>query len=159
MGKVEFFRHALNEQDAEAVGAVLQSVFLTTGPRTAEFEQALAEYLGVQHVVGVSSCTAALFLSLTALGIGAGDEVITTPMTFIATSNAIIHTGATPVFVDVDPTHGNIDVSQIEAAITDRTKAVMPVHLYGVMVDLQPLRDICDRHGLRRVPVGRGEHQ
>ena len=111
MSKVEFYRHSLQEEDIAAVAEVLRSIFLTTGPRTAKFEQAFAEYLGVKHVVGVMSCTAGLFLSLEAVGIAPGDEVITTPMTFIATANTILHAGAKPVFVDVEPETGNIDVA------------------------------------------------
>ena len=144
MRRVEFYRHSLTEADIDAVSAVLRSVFLTTGPRAAAFEAAFAEYLGVEHVVTLSSCTTALFLSLTALGVGPGDEVITTPMTFVATANAILHTGATPVFVDVDPSTGNIDVRRIERAITSRTRAVIPVHLYGLMADVRALKEVCD---------------
>jgi len=148
MRRVEFYRHSLNEDDVAAVGEVLRSIFLTTGPRAAAFERALAEYLGVQHVVGVSSCTSALYLSLRALGIGPGDEVITTPMTFIATSNTILHAGATPVFVDVEPQTGNIDVQLVERAMTPRTRAVIPVHLYGLMADMGCLREVCRRRNV-----------
>jgi len=150
MGKVEFYRHALMSEDVEALVEVLNSVFLTTGPRTAEFEQAFARWLGVDHAVGLSSCTAALFLSLQALDVGPGDEVITTPMTFMATSNAILHCGATPVFVDVEPETGNIDVRRIERAITPKTRAIIPVHLYGTMVDMRCLMELANRH---QVPV------
>ncbi len=148
MAKVEFYRHCLQEEDISAVAEVLRSVFLTTGPKTAMFERAFAEYLGVKHVVGVMSCTAGLFLSLEALEIGPGDEVITTPMTFIATANTILHAGAKPVFVDVEPETGNIDIDRIEAAITKRTKAVMPVHLYGLMADMHKLDALCKKHEL-----------
>jgi UDP-4-amino-4-deoxy-L-arabinose-oxoglutarate aminotransferase len=148
MRRVEFYRHSLTESDIAAVSDVLRSVFLTTGPRAGAFEKAFAEFLGVEHVVAVSSCTSALFLSLTALGIGPGDEVITTPMSFVATANAVIHTGATPVFVDVDPITGNIDAAGVERAITSRTRAVIPVHLYGVMADMRALTDICQRRGI-----------
>ena len=102
MRRVEFYRHSVTETDIAAAADVLRSVFLTTGPRAAAFERAFAEMLGVEHVVTLSSCTSALFLSLKALGVGPGDEVITTPMTFAATANAVLHTGATPVFVDVE---------------------------------------------------------
>jgi dTDP-4-amino-4,6-dideoxygalactose transaminase len=148
MPKVEFYRHALTEDDIAAAADALRSVFLTTGPRAALFEEAFATYLGVGHVATVSSCTSALFLCLKALNIGPGDEVITTPMTFIATSNAILHVGATPVFVDVEPDTGNIDARQVERAVTSRTRAVIPVHLYGLMADVQDLNDICQRHNL-----------
>ena len=150
MDKVEFFRHALTEEDIAAVGEVLRSVFLTTGPKTAAFERALESYTGVRHIVGVQSCTTALFLCLQALGIGEGDEVITTPMTFIATANSILHAGAKPVLVDVEPETGNIDVKKVEAAITPKTRAVIPVHLYGLLVDMKRLGEVCGR---RNIPI------
>jgi dTDP-4-amino-4,6-dideoxygalactose transaminase len=149
--RVEFFRHNLEESDIESCAGVLRSVFLTTGPVTAEFEKKFAQYMGLKETVGVNSCTAALHLSLLALGIGPGDEVITTPMTFIATATSIMHTGATPVLVDVEESTGLIDVTKVEEAITPRTKAIMPVHLYGSMVDMKSLRDIADKHGLKIV--------
>jgi UDP-4-amino-4-deoxy-L-arabinose-oxoglutarate aminotransferase len=148
MAKVEFYCHALQEEDIAAVAEVLRSVFLTTGPKTGAFEKAFAEYLGVKHVIGVTSCTAGLHLSMQALDIGPGDEVITTPMTFIATANTILHCGAKPVFVDVEPATGNIDIDRIAAAITERTKAVMPVHLYGLMADMRKLDALCKQHNL-----------
>jgi dTDP-4-amino-4,6-dideoxygalactose transaminase len=104
--------------------------------------------MGAHHAVAVTSCTGALHISLLALGIGPGDEVITTPMTFIATANSIIEAGATPVFIDVEPETGNLDATRVEDAITERTRAIMPVHLYGQMCDMRQLRAIADRHGL-----------
>ncbi len=151
MSRVEFYRHALTEDDIAAAADALRSVFLTTGPRAALFEEAFATYLGVGHAAALSSCTSALFLCLKALNIGPGDEVITTPMTFIATSNAILHAGATPVFVDVEPDTGNIDARQVERAVTSRTRAVIPVHLYGLMADVQDLNDICQRQKLMMI--------
>jgi dTDP-4-amino-4,6-dideoxygalactose transaminase len=148
---VEFYRHAVTEDDIQEVAAVLRSVFLTTGPKAGAFEKAFAEYLGVQDVVTVSSCTSALFLSLVGLDIKEGDEVITTPLTFIATSNAVLHTGATPVFVDVEPETGNIDVMRVKDAITARTKGVIPVHLYGLMADVQSLAEICEDAGIEMI--------
>jgi UDP-4-amino-4-deoxy-L-arabinose-oxoglutarate aminotransferase len=148
MRRVEFYRHSLTESDIAAAADVLRSVFLTTGPRSAAFERAFAEHLGVHNVVSLSSCTSALFLSLTALGVGPGDEVITTPLSFVATANAILHTGATPVFVDVEPETGNLDVSRVERAITNRTRVVIPVHLYGLMVDMRALSHLCRRRGI-----------
>ena len=148
MKRVEFYRHSLTESDIHAVNETLRSVFLTTGPRCAAFEQALADYLDVAHVVALSSCTSALYLMLRALNIGPGDEVITTPMTFIATANAILHAGATPVFVDVEKETGNIDVRLVERAMTARTRAVIPVHLYGLMADIESLRKLCEGRGL-----------
>ncbi len=145
---VPFYLHSLGDEEIQRVTEVLSSPFLTTGPVTAEFETAFAAYLGVQHAIGVTSCTAGLFLSLKALGIGPGDEVITTPMSFIATANTILHTGAKPVFVDVEPDTGNLDVSLIEPVLTPRTKAIMPVHLYGQMVDMKRLKALAAAHRL-----------
>lgn len=145
---VEFFRHELGQAELESLREALAGRFLTTGPLTARFEEALAQYLGVPFTVGVTSCTAAMHLSLLAWEIGPGDEVITTPLTFMATPNAILHAGATPVFADVDPATGNLDPAAVEAAITPRTKAILAVHLYGVLCDMRALRAIADRHGL-----------
>jgi dTDP-4-amino-4,6-dideoxygalactose transaminase len=149
MAKVEFFRHSLGDAEAAELIQTLGGVFLTAGPRTRRFEEWLAGYLQTAGSVGLNSCTTALFLAQKALGIGHGDEVITTPMTFIATANSIIHTGATPVLVDCDRTTGNIDLNQVERAITGRTRAIIPVHLYGHMVDMRHLRRIADAHGVK----------
>lgn len=146
--KVEFYRHNIGKEEVSDLKKVLASIFLTTGPATREFEKKFAEYLNCKYVVGVSSCTAALFLSLKAYGIGPGDEVITTPMTFIATPNSIIHSGARPVFVDAEESTANINADLIEKAITEKTKAIMPVHLYGQMCDMKKIRKIADRHQL-----------
>jgi dTDP-4-amino-4,6-dideoxygalactose transaminase len=148
MKKVEFYRHNIDKADKERVLAVLDSLFLTTGSMVNECEEKLADYLSCSHVVGVTSCTAALHLSLLAWNIGPGDEVITTPMSFCATSNAVIHAGAHPVFVDIEPSTGNIDAERIEEALTERTKAIIPVHLYGQMCDMKKLRQIADKHNL-----------
>lgn len=148
MMNVDFFRHNIEEEDIDRVNAVLKTLFLTNASVTADFESRLAGYLGTEATVALSSCTAALHLSLLALGIGEGDEVITTPMSFIATSNSVLHAGATPVFVDAEPKYGNIDPARIEAAITPRTKAILPVHLYGNMADMRAIREIADRHSL-----------
>jgi dTDP-4-amino-4,6-dideoxygalactose transaminase len=146
--KVEFFRHNLDEADITNVTDVLRSIFLTTGDVTKNFEYELSRYVTSRNAIGVTSCTAALHLCLLAWGIGAGDEVITTPMSFCATSNSILHAGATPVFVDVEEDTGNINVDLIEEKITSKTKAIMPVHLYGQMCDMKKLRQIANRHGL-----------
>lgn len=146
--KVDFFRHDLGQPELDAVAEVLSGPILTTGETVARFERRFADYLGRRHALGVTSCTGALHLSLLALGIGPGDEVITTPMTFIATATAILEAGARPVFVDVEPNTANLDASQIEAAITERTRAIVPVHLYGQMCDMLAIREIADRHGL-----------
>ena len=126
----------VTERETRAVAEVVASGWLGTGPKVAAFEEEFARYVGTTHAVAVNSCTAALHLSMVAAGIGPGDEVITTPLTFCATANAIVHTGATPVFVDVDPLTMNIDASRIEAAITPRTKAILPVHFAGRPCDM-----------------------
>jgi dTDP-4-amino-4,6-dideoxygalactose transaminase len=146
--KIEFFRHNIGEAEIDLVVQTLHSTFLTTGPRTAQFEKNFSEYLGNKYTIGLSSCTAGLFLALKALNVGPGHEVITTPMTFIATANAILHTGATPVFVDVEPATGNIDADKIEQAITPKTRAIVPVHLYGHMCDMNRIQDIAKKHRL-----------
>jgi len=146
--KVEFFRHNIGPEEIGKVTEVLKSVFLTTGDVVGEFEDEFSEYLKCKHTVGVTSGTAALHLSLQACGIRPGDEVITTPMSFVATANSILHTGAKPVFVDVESQTGNIDANLIEDAINEKTKAILPVHLYGQMVDMQKIKEIADRHGL-----------
>lgn len=146
--KVEFFRHNLNETDITNVTNVLKSIFLTTGDVTKAFEDEFSSYVKVRNAIGVTSCTAALHLCLLAWGIGEGDEVITTPMSFCATSNAVIHAGAQPVFVDVEKNTGNINADLIEEKITPKTKAIIPVHLYGQMCDMKRIREIADRHGL-----------
>lgn len=146
--KVEFYRHQLGDKNLQRLARVLEGLFLTTGQETALFEERFAALVGQKHALALMSGTAALHLALLALGIGPGDEVITTPMTFVATSLAIMHTGARPIFVDVEPTTGNLDVSQVPAAITPRTKAILPVHLYGQMVDMRRLKAIAQEHNL-----------
>jgi UDP-4-amino-4-deoxy-L-arabinose-oxoglutarate aminotransferase len=146
--KIEFFRHDLGPDELESVAQVLAGPMLTTGETVERFERRFAGYLGRHHALAVSSGTGALHLSLLALGVGAGDEVITTPMTFVATATAILEAGATPVFVDVEPDTGNLDASLIEGAITRRTRAIVPVHLYGQMCDMRTIRAIADRHRL-----------
>ena len=148
MTSIPFFQHDLGEAEVAEVAKVLAGPLLTTGETVAEFERRFAAYLGCKHALGVTSCTGALHMSLLALGVGPGDEVITTPLTFIATSTAIVEAGATPVFVDVEANTGLIDPTLVEAAITPRTKAILPVHLYGQMCDMRALRTIADKHGL-----------
>jgi dTDP-4-amino-4,6-dideoxygalactose transaminase len=148
MEKIEFYRHDIGDAELSSVARTLKTLFLTLGPRVSEFEQAFAAFLGQKNVVGVSSCTMGLALALEALGIAPGDEVITTPMTFISTPNAALFHGAVPVFADVDPKTGILDPAAVEAAITPRTKAVIVVHLYGQLADMRRLRAICDRHHL-----------
>jgi dTDP-4-amino-4,6-dideoxygalactose transaminase len=141
--------HPLIESDeVDAVVAALTSGQLAQGPRVAEFEAAFAEYTGARHAVAVNSGTAALHLALLAHGIGPGDQVIVPAMSFAATANAVLHAGATPIFVDVRDDDFNIDAAQIEAAITPDTRAVIAVHLYGQPCDVDAVRAICDGHGL-----------
>jgi dTDP-4-amino-4,6-dideoxygalactose transaminase len=133
---------AVGEEEIEAVAETIRSGWLTTGPRTAELEERFAEYVGARHAVALASGTAALHLSLLAHGVGPGDEVITTPITWPATANVIVHAGATPVFVDVKDDDLNIDPELARAAVTARTKAVMPVDLAGQPADLDPLLEL-----------------
>jgi len=130
---------AISDAEIEAVAATLRSGWLTTGPRTAELEARMRDYLEVKHVLAVSSGTAALHLSLVALGVGPGDEVITTSLTWPATANVIVHTGATPVFADIRDDTLNIDTDAVRSLINERTKAIMPVDLYGQPADLDDL--------------------
>jgi dTDP-4-amino-4,6-dideoxygalactose transaminase len=130
---------AVGEEEIEAVAETIRSGWLTTGPRAAELEERLADYLEAKHVLALSSGTAALHLSLVALGVGPGDEVITSPITWPATANVIVHCGATPVFVDVRESDLNIDPERVAEAVTERTKAILPVHLAGQPCDLEPL--------------------
>jgi dTDP-4-amino-4,6-dideoxygalactose transaminase len=146
--KIPFFMHDLGQAELDAVTEVLAGPILTTGEWVSRFEQRFADYLGARNAVGLTSCTGAMHLSLIALGIGPGDEVITTPMTFIATATAIMEAGARPVFVDVEPETGNLDAARVKEAITSKTRAIIPVHLYGQMCDMRRLREIADRHGL-----------
>ncbi len=146
--EVPFFRTSVDESDIERVAKVLRTSFLTTGTVTADLEKSLAAYTRTAAAVGVTSGTAAIHLSLVALGIAPGDEVITTPLSFVATANAIIHTGATPVFVDVLPDTGNLDPDGVAAAITPRTRVLLPVHLYGQMCDMQALQALAQEHDL-----------
>lgn len=147
--RVEFYRHTVGADELASLKQTVDSLFLTLGPRVKEFEGALADYVGGGvEGVGVSSCTVGLFLTMRAFDIGPGDEVISTPMTFAASTNAVIHSGATPVFADIDPRTGLLDPAEVEKAITPRTRAILAVHLYGQMSDMRALRDIADRHGL-----------
>ena len=130
---------AISEAEIDAVAETLRSGWLTTGPRCAELELRMRDYLEARHVLAVSSCTAALHLSLVALGVGPGDEVITTPLTWPATANVIVHCGATPLFADVRPDTLNIDPERVRELVGRRTKAIVPVDLYGQPADLDEL--------------------
>jgi dTDP-4-amino-4,6-dideoxygalactose transaminase len=130
---------AIGEEEIEAVAETLRSGWLTTGPRTAELERRFAEYAGARHVLAVSSGTAALHLSLLALGVGPGDEVITSPITWPATANVVVHAGATPVFADVRDSDLNLDPERAAERVSERTKAIVPVHLAGQPCDLDAI--------------------
>ncbi|MGD8758734.1 MAG: DegT/DnrJ/EryC1/StrS family aminotransferase [Anaerolineales bacterium] len=138
----------IGDEEKAAVLQVLESGMLAQGARTAELEQAFAEICGAQHAIATSSGTTALQVALTAHGIGEGDEVVTTPFTFIASVNSILYTGATPVFADIQEDSFNIDPELVEKAVSPRTKAIMPVHLYGYPCDMQELMQIAERHNL-----------
>ena len=143
-----FHQPLIDADDERAVIDTLRSGWLTTGPRTKSFETELAAYTGSRHCVAVNSCTAALHLALEAAGIGPGDEVITSPITFASTANVIVHRGARPVFVDVVPDTANIDPDAIGAAITPKTKAVIPVDFAGHPAELDEIMEIGRAHGL-----------
>jgi dTDP-4-amino-4,6-dideoxygalactose transaminase len=141
-------RPLVGVEEEEAVIAVLRSGMLAQGPQTARLEAAFAELCGVRHAVAVCNGTAALFLAMLAHGIGPGDEVITTPFSFVATGNSVLMAGARPVFVDIDPQTFNLDAAQIEAAITERTRAIMPVHLYGHPAEMNAILALAERYEL-----------
>jgi len=132
----------------QAIERVLRSQRFILGEEVFAFEREIADYLGVRHAIGVSSCTDALTISLSALGIGPGDEVLTTPYTFFATTGAILRVGATPVFVDIDARTFNLDPTQARRAITPRTRAILPVHLFGQAADTDALRALAEEHSL-----------
>jgi len=141
-------RPSLGEEEAAAARDAILSGWVTQGPQVAGFEEEFAAYVGARYACAVSSCTTALHLALVALGVGAGDEVITVSHSFIATSNPIRYCGATPVFVDIDPVTLNIDPALVEAAVSPRTKAILAVHQLGMPCDLASLVPIAARHGL-----------
>jgi dTDP-4-amino-4,6-dideoxygalactose transaminase len=138
----------IEEAEIQEVVDTLRSGWLGTGPKVARFEEMFRQYVGSKHAMAVNSCTAGMHLSLVAAGIRSGDEVITTPMTFVSTVNSILHAGATPVLVDCERETGLIDCKQIEGAITPRTRAIVPVHLYGRPCNMNAIMDIAGRHNL-----------
>ncbi|BDQ33000.1 UDP-4-amino-4,6-dideoxy-N-acetyl-beta-L-altrosamine transaminase [Pseudodesulfovibrio portus] len=154
MPRIPYGRQHIDDDDVRAVAEALRSDFLTTGPRVGEFERAVADFSDARFGVAVSNGTAALHAAMFALNIGPGDEVIVPPMTFAATANCVLYTGGTPVFADVDPDTLLIDPARVEAAITDRTKAVIGVDYTGQPCDWNALNRIADRHGLATVADG-----
>jgi len=146
--RIYLSRPDITEKEIEAVCAVLRCPNLSLGPKLAEFEHAFANYIGTKRAVAVNSGTSGLFLCMLALGIGPGDEVITTPFTFIASATSIMMAGARPVFVDIDPVSLNIDPAKIESRITEKTKAILPVEVFGNPTGLDKICEIAQRHNL-----------
>lgn len=145
---IPYGRQCINEEDIEAVIETLRSDYLTTGPKVQEFEKVVAEYCGAKYAVAVSNGTAALHIACIAAGIGSGDEVITTPITFVASSNCALYCGATPVFADIDARTYNISPAQIEKKITEKTKAIVAVHFSGQPCDMEAITKIAKEHNL-----------
>ncbi len=146
--QIHLSRPDISQQEIDAVCDVLRSPNLSLGPKLPEFENRFAEYIGTRRAVAVNSGTSALFLSLKAMGLGLGDEVITTPFTFIASTTSIMMTGATPVFVDIDPHSLNLDPQQVSEKITDRTKAILPVEVFGNPFGVDTICRIAQQHNL-----------
>lgn len=146
---IPFTRPSFNQETIDAVSEVLRSGWVTSGPKLAEFEAALSKYFGDRPVRCFANGTATMKIALQVAGIGAGDEVITTPISWVATSNVILSVGAKPVFVDIDPITRNIDLNKVTAAITSKTRAIMPVYLAGLPVDMDQLYSLAKQHKLR----------
>ena len=146
--KIFYGRQWIDEDDVNAVSEVLRSDYITCGPKVSEMERVLTEYTGANYAVAVSNGTAALHCACMAAGIGPGDEVITTPITFAASANCVIYCGARPVFADIDSETYNIDPESIRKCITDRTKAIIAVDFTGQAVKQKEIRAICDAYGL-----------
>lgn len=147
---IPFHRASIGQEEIDEVTATLRSGWLTTGPRTKQFEEEFAAYCGAPHALAVNSCTAGLHLALAALGVGPGDEVITSPMTFCSTVHVITHTGATPVLADIGE-DGNIDPRSIGERITPRTRVLLPVHLAGLPCRMEEIWNLAQKHGLHVV--------
>lgn len=145
---IQLFRPIISEEAIEAVAEVLRSGWIGLGPKTEAFEKMFAEYMGARYAVGLNSATAGLHLALKVADVGPGDEVITTPLTFVSTNHAILYCGGTPVFADIDPQTCNIDVSALDALTTERTKAVICVHYGGYPCDIYELEEFCQERGL-----------
>jgi dTDP-4-amino-4,6-dideoxygalactose transaminase len=146
-GFIAFHRPSIGREEIDEVTAALLSGWITTGPRTAQFEAEFRDYVGAPHALAVNSCTAGLHIALAALGVGPGDEVITSPMTFCSTVHTISHVGATPVLADIGA-DGNLDVADVEAKISPRTKAILPVHLAGLPCDMERIWRLARQHNL-----------
>lgn len=145
---IPYGRQSISEEDIQAVVETLRSDFLTTGPKVEEFEKCVADYVGAKYAVAISNGTAALHAACFAAGIGEGDEVITTPITFAASSNSVLYCGGKPVFADIDPVTYNIDPEDIKRKITDRTKAIIAVHFTGQPCDMESINKIAKEHNL-----------
>lgn len=151
---IPYGRQSIDDADIEAVVKVLKSDYLTTGPAVATFEKKVADYVGAKYAVAVSNGTAALHVACLAAGIGEGDEVITTPITFAASANCVLYCGGTPVFADIDPDTYNISPEELEKKITSRTKAIIPVHYTGQPCDMDAILEIAHKHNLLVVEDG-----
>jgi UDP-4-amino-4,6-dideoxy-L-N-acetyl-beta-L-altrosamine transaminase len=148
MRRISYGKQCIDKRDIQEVAKVLRSDFITQGPKVVEFEELLAGYCGAKYAVAVSSGTAALHIACLAAGLKKQDEVITTPMTFVATANSILYTGAKPVFADIDPETANIDTRKISAHITGKTKAILPVHFAGLPCDMYSISKIAKKKGI-----------
>src|SRR5213593_3790401 len=148
---VPITKPALTEEEAHAPYDSIKSGWVTQGPKVAEFEKAVATYVGAKQGIATTSCTTGLHLALAAIGVGPGDEVIVPSFTFIASANAILYTGATVVFCEIDPRTYNADPADIEKRITKRTKAIMPVDQIGLACDIAAINDVAQRHGVEVV--------
>ena len=138
-----------DEEEIEEIKEVLDSGWVSQGPKTKEFEEAFAKYVGAKYAIAVTNCTAALHLSLLAIGVGKGDEVLVADFTYPATGHAVLYCGAKPIFVDVDPKTYNMNPNLIEEKITEKTKAIIPVHIFGQPADMEPIMEIAEDYGLR----------
>ena len=149
--KVPLLRPYFGSEEMEEIRKVLESGWVSQGPKVREFEEKVADYIGIKHAIAVTNCTCALHLSLLSLDVGEGDEVLVADYTFPASAHAVLYCGASPVFVDVDPRTYNIDPEEIEAKITDKTKAIMPVHTFGQPAEMERIMEIAHEHDLRVV--------
>jgi len=146
--KIEVAKPYLDEQEQKAVTEAIAGGWVSQGPRVQEFEEIFASYVGAKFAVAVTSCTTALHSALAVSGTGPGDEVVVPSLSFIATANSVVHSGATPVFAEIEPGTCNMDVGKIEEVITKKTKAIMPVHQMGLPADIDAIKEIADRHNL-----------